>query len=101
MAQEAPPSTQGEKARQRAEAYWRANVRLIAILLTIWFVVSIVFGIILVEPLNAFRIGQLPLGFWISQQGSIYTFVLLILVYAVVMDKLEKALDREAANDER
>ena len=101
MAQEAPPSRQTDKARQRAVRYWRANVRLIGVLLTIWFVVSIVLGILLVEPLNALRIGQLPLGFWISQQGSIYTFVLLILVYAVAMDRMEKALDREAANDER
>ena len=71
-------------------AYWRANLRLIGVLLTIWAIVSLGFGVLLVEPLNRFHIGQLPLGFWFGQQGSIYVFVVLIFVYAWRMDRLDR-----------
>ena len=71
-------------------AYWRANLRLMAILLAVWFVSSYVLGIFLVEPLNAARVGGFPLGFWFAHQGSIYVFIVLILVYATVMDRLDR-----------
>jgi len=74
----------------KAAAYWRENVRLMAILLTIWFVVSFLFGILLVEPMNAIRIGGIGLGFWFAQQGSIYTFLVLIFVYAKRMNALDR-----------
>ena len=53
-------------------SYWKANLRLVAFCLVIWFVVSYLFGIILVEPLNNIRLGGYKLGFWFAQQGSIY-----------------------------
>ncbi len=74
----------------RHRAYWRANVRLIALLLTIWAVVSYGCGILFVESLNRLSFGNLPLGFWFAQQGSIYVFVILIFVYAWVMDRLDR-----------
>jgi len=61
-----------------------------AILLAIWFVSSYVLGIFLVEPLNGVRVAGFPLGFWFAHQGSIYVFVVLILVYASVMDRLDR-----------
>jgi putative solute:sodium symporter small subunit len=70
-------------------AYWRANLRVMAILLAIWFAVSYGLGIVLVEPLNRFHVGGFPLGFWFAQQGSIYVFVLLIFVYARWMDRID------------
>jgi len=70
--------------------YWKANLRLMAFCLTIWFLVSFVFGIVLVEPLNAIRMGGYKLGFWFAQQGSIYTFVILVFFYAAQMNKLDK-----------
>ena len=71
--------------------YWRANIRLVAGCIIVWFVVSFGFGILLVEPLNNFRIlGGYPLGFWFAQQGSIYTFVILIFFYAYKMNKLDR-----------
>jgi putative solute:sodium symporter small subunit len=73
----------------KAELYWKANVRLVSILLVIWFVVSYLFGIILVEPLNTIKIGGVGLGFWFAQQGSIYTFLVLIYVYAKRMNALD------------
>jgi putative solute:sodium symporter small subunit len=77
----------------KAEQYWSANIRLVVILLTIWFVVSYLFGIILVEPLNMIKIGGVGLGFWFAQQGSIYTFLVLIFIYAVRMNALDVKYD--------
>lgn len=73
-----------------AEAYWKANLRIMAILLVIWFVVSFGFGIILFEPLNAIKLGGTGLGFWFAQQGSIYSFLILIYVYVIKMNALDK-----------
>ncbi|MFT6734091.1 MAG: putative solute:sodium symporter small subunit [Polaribacter sp.] len=75
--------------------YWRENLRLIFICLTIWFVVSYGFGLLLVEQLNVIRIGGYKLGFWFAQQGSIYTFVGLIFWYSAQMNKLDKKYDVE------
>ena len=72
------------------EACWRANKRWILVLLSIWLIVSLGCGVWWVEWLNQFTIGALPLGFWIAQQGSIYTFVILILIYAICADRLER-----------
>lgn len=78
---------------QRRKAYWSANLKLVALCLSIWFVVSFVFGIILLEPLNTIRLGGYKLGFWFAQQGSIYVFVMLIFFYAWRMNKLDKKFD--------
>jgi len=72
--------------------YWRRNVRYLLVLLSIWFVVSYGFGIVLADALNQFRIPGtgFKLGFWIAQQGSIYTFVILIFVYVWLMNRLDR-----------
>lgn len=77
------------KEEQKA-AYWKANIRLLLTLLSIWFLVSYGFGILLAEPLNSLSVAGYPLGFWFAQQGSIYTFVVLIFVYVFQMKKLER-----------
>ena len=77
----------------RNRSYWSANLRLVALCLAIWFVVSYLFGIILVEPLNTIQIGGYKLGFWFAQQGSIYTFVALIFFYAWRMAALDRKYD--------
>ena len=70
-------------------AYWQANLRLIAKLLLIWFSVPFLGGIVFVDLLNEVRFGGYKLGFWIAQQGSIYLFVVLIFIYAKQMNKLD------------
>jgi putative solute:sodium symporter small subunit len=79
--------------QEARSAYWQANLRLLSILLVIWFLVSFVLGILLAQPLNAFSIGGYPLGFWFAQQGSIYTFIVLIFVYAWRMNALDRKFD--------
>ncbi|HAG94063.1 MAG: hypothetical protein CMK83_03120 [Pseudomonadales bacterium] len=78
------------KSKEDATAYWSANVKLMLTLLAVWFVVSFGFGVILVDVLNQIRIGGYKLGFWFAQQGSIYTFVVLIFVYAKKMGELDR-----------
>ncbi len=75
------------------QEYWKKNLRLLTILLFIWFLVSYGFGIILVEPLNAIRLGGFKLGFWFAQQGAIYVFIVLIFVYMSRMNKLDREYD--------
>lgn len=77
----------------RMSEYWKKNLRTLWILLTVWFIVSFGFGIILAEPLNQIKIGGYPLGFWFAQQGSIYTFIILIFAYVARMNKLDKEFD--------
>ena len=74
-----------------AAAYWKANIQLVIGCLVVWFTVSYVCGIFFAEQLNSIKIlGGYPLGFWFAQQGSIYTFVVLIFFYAARMNKLDK-----------
>ncbi|MCR9153198.1 MAG: DUF4212 domain-containing protein [Croceimicrobium sp.] len=77
------------KDHTEAHKYWRENLRLLVILLSIWFLVSYGAGIIFVDFLNQFRMGGFPVGFWFAQQGSIVTFVILIFVYVRKMNKLD------------
>ncbi|GER59889.1 DUF4212 domain-containing protein [Patiriisocius marinus] len=76
--------------QDNATAYWKENLRYLAILLAIWFIVSFGFGILLVDQLNEIKLGGFKLGFWFAQQGSIYVFVILIFVYIRLMNKLDK-----------
>jgi len=76
--------------QKNRQSYWKANLKLVAFCLGIWFVVSYLFGIILVEQLNTISIGGYKLGFWFAQQGSMYVFVVLIFFYAWRMNKLDR-----------
>lgn len=75
---------------ENKETYWSENLRLIFICLAIWFAVSFGLGLLLVEPLNAIRLGGYKLGFWFAQQGSIYSFLGLIFWYGAKMNKLDQ-----------
>ena len=70
--------------------YWKANLKILFCLLTIWFIVSFGFGILLSDWLDQFRIGGFKLGFWFAQQGAIYVFVALIFVYMAKMNAMDK-----------
>ncbi len=79
--------------KEKMKAYWRKNLQVLFMLLTVWFVVSFGFGILLVDQLNEIRLGGFKLGFWFAQQGSIYAFVILIFVYVVRMNRLDREFD--------
>ncbi|MCB2082568.1 MAG: DUF4212 domain-containing protein [Sphingomonadaceae bacterium] len=90
MADDEIPDTETSAAE---DAYWRENVRLLLILMAIWFACSFGAGILLREFLDQFMLGGYPLGFWFAQQGSIYIFVALIFYYVVKMKKIERKYD--------
>ena len=72
--------------------YWRLNIRLVCILLAIWFIVSYGCGILFTDVLNTVKLPgtAFPLGFWFAQQGSIFVFVILIFVYSFQMNRLDQ-----------
>ena len=78
---------------QNSKTYWKTNLKYLAILLLIWFIVSFLFGIVIAEKLNQFHLGGFPLGFWFAHQVAIYTFVILIFVYVYLMNRLDKKFD--------
>lgn len=75
------------------QQYWRSNLRIVAVLMTIWFIVAFGISIVFIVPLNSFSVGQLGLGFWFAQQGSIFVFVALVFAYAILMDRLDRKHD--------
>ncbi|MEJ8802924.1 DUF4212 domain-containing protein [Pontibacter sp. H249] len=82
-----------ENNKGKMQEYWQRNVRILLTLLGLWFAVSYVFGILLVDQLNEIRLGGFKLGFWFAQQGSIYFFVLIIFIYVWLMNRLDREYD--------
>ncbi|HAY36115.1 MAG: DUF4212 domain-containing protein [Rhodothermales bacterium] len=70
--------------------YWKKNLTIMAVLLLIWAAAGLGAGVLFADTLNAFYLGGYPLGFWFAQQGSIFTFVVLIFIYAVLLNRLDK-----------
>ena len=85
--------------RSEPSAYWRKNLRILTLLLSIWAFAGFGLGVIGVPWLDQFRLGGFPLGFWFGQQGSIVIFVVLVLVYAVWMDRIERHARDEPSRD--
>ena len=82
--------TFGESIMDKRRAYWKANIKLVVSCLVVWGCVSFGCGILLVDFFNQFHIGGYPLGFWFSQQGSLFTFLVLIFFYAIRMNRLDR-----------
>ena len=83
-------SEQQKPKQPDAQGYWKANLRLVGLCLSIWFVVSFGFGILLVDVLNQYSLFGFKLGFWFAQQGSIYVFLILVFYYARRMNQLDR-----------
>ena len=75
---------------EKAQAYWKENIKTILSLLVVWFVVSLGAGVLFINELNTIEISGVKLGFWFAQQGSIYAFVVLIFVYVYKMGKIDE-----------
>ena len=71
--------------------YWKSNVKIMSILLVIWAVAGLGCGVLFADMLNQFNLPGTgyPLGFWFAQQGSIIVFVLCILIYSILLNKLD------------
>lgn len=82
--------------------YWRRNLRYLAILLVVWFLVSYGAGILFADSLDSVRIPGtgFPLGFWFAQQGAIYVFVILIFIYVFLMNRLDREFEVDELDEE-
>lgn len=77
--------------QSHSAAYQKSSLKIVLCLLVVWFSVSFGCGIIFRDWLDAHapHIGTAPFGFWMAQQGSIICFVLLLITYAVLMNRLD------------
>ena len=91
------PSVDEVSPSRSRHQYWRANLKILLILLAVWFVASLGLSILVVDELDQFKFGGFPLGFWMAQQGSIVVFLIIILVYTLYMNRLDKAYGVEEA----
>ena len=87
--------------QSKKDSYWNENIRILIFLLSIWFLVSFGFGILLSDWLDQFQIGGFKLGFWFAQQGSIYVFIILIFIYIYLMNKLDKKYFGEKNSEDK
>jgi len=76
------------------EEYWNTNIKLIIKTLIIWFIVSYLCGLLLVDVLNTIQLGGYKLGFWFAQQGAIYVFVALIFWYSAQINSLDEEFNK-------
>ena len=84
---------------KKTEEYWKANLKIVASLLVVWFLASFGFGILFSDVLDQIKIGGFKLGFWFAQQGSIYIFVILIFIYVYLMQRLDKKFSQDEDSD--
>ncbi len=90
------PDMQSDAVRECLRRYWRSNICIMAVLLTIWAIVGLGCGVLFADALNkAGNIGGYPMGFWFAQQGSIIVFVLLILIYCILLNRLDAKHHKE------
>nr|WP_029214894.1 DUF4212 domain-containing protein [Kallotenue papyrolyticum] len=94
MAEKPTAMESGGVVNQRGQrvdmtAYWRSNLRLIAVLLLIWFAVSYL-PVPFAEQLNRIVIAGFPLGYYIGAQGALIVYVVLIFYYAWRMNRLDR-----------
>jgi putative solute:sodium symporter small subunit len=89
------PNVRDPRVVQAMRRYWRSNVRVLAVLLSVWAVAGLGCGVLFADTLNRFRLGGFPLRFWFAQQGSIFVFVLIILAYGLILNRLDDRHHRE------
>ena len=83
------------KLEESLQRYWRQNIRITIALLFVWAIVGLGCGILFADFLNDFKVHGYPLGFWFAQQGAIIFFVLIILIYAALLNTLDDRYSKE------
>ena len=77
--------------------YWRKNLRITAILIAIWFVVTFVVSYYAREL--SFNFFGWPFSFWMGAQGALVIYILIIGFYARYMGKLDIEYGVEESED--
>ncbi|MBC2595396.1 DUF4212 domain-containing protein [Ruficoccus amylovorans] len=95
------PDPLSSRGRRQAllRAYWHKNLLLMGGCLTLWALAGLGCGVLWANWLNQWNLPGTgyPLGFWFAHQGAIIVFVLTILFYALVMNRLDKKHEVELA----
>ena len=76
--------------RAKFQSYWKSNLRYLVVLCILWFLFGLVFPILLVDQLNTLSLGGIPLGFWMATQGAFIFIIILLFIYARLMNQLDK-----------
>ena len=97
----AHPTQRDPRVAEAIGRYWKRNLSIMAVLLVIWAAAGLGAGVLFADTLNTWSLGGIPLGFWFAQQGSIMVFVVLILVYALLLNRLDRQHHEELAAIER
>ncbi|MGB0649866.1 MAG: DUF4212 domain-containing protein [Rhodothermales bacterium] len=97
----ANPEPRDPRVAEAIGRYWKRNLSIMAVLLVIWAAAGLGAGVLFADSLNAWSLGGIPLGFWFAQQGSIMVFVVLILVYALLLNRLDRQHHEDLAAIER
>lgn len=92
MSENTPSDPSSAQSAKQGSRYWKNNITLLSCILLVWFTVSFGCGILFRDWLdtNFPKIGNAPFGFWMAQQGSIICFVLLLVIYSFLMNRLDK-----------
>lgn len=77
------------KVNEKMRAYWRKNLIITAVLLSIWFLVTYV-AAFFAPQLNQFKFLGFPLGFYMGAQGALVVYVIIIFFYATYMNRLDR-----------
>jgi putative solute:sodium symporter small subunit len=81
---------------ERRRRYWQRTLRVTAVLLAIWFVVT--FGVSYFARELDFSFFGWPFSFWVASQGALIVYVLIVAFYAHHMNRLDD--ERHAAKGE-
>lgn len=73
---------------EKHKRYWNINLAISGILLVVWFLATFIMGWYARELDEINFIG--PLGFYMSAQGSLIIYVVIIWYYARFMNNLDK-----------
>jgi putative solute:sodium symporter small subunit len=73
---------------EKHKEYWGRNLKITAVLLLIWFLVTFVMGYFAV-PLAEINFFGWPLSFYMAAQGSLIIYVAILYYYAKKMRQLD------------
>jgi putative solute:sodium symporter small subunit len=82
---------------EKHQEYWSKNLRITAVLMAIWFVVTFVIGFFARDL--SFNFFGWPFAFWVGAQGALVVYVLIIWVYARYMNHLDIEFDVHEGED--
>ena len=82
--------THSPQIQESLKRYWRSNIKIMLGLLLVWAFAGLGCGVLFADALNAYQLAGYPLGFWFAQQGAIVVFVFLILIYAFLLNRLDR-----------